>query len=134
MAAGYSGKENDNLEDTIDRNVLALIKLIDTKYVSTPTQFRPFDFGRKAQYFTLDVISDVAFGEAFGDLEADADVHEYIKTIETFMPALMIFSVYPGFYNWILESRVMRGFMPSDKDPIGLGKLKGFSFPILVFL
>lgn len=127
MAAGYSGKENDNLEDAIDRNVLALIKLIDTKYTSTPTQFRPFDFGRKAQYFTLDVISAIAFGEAFGDLEEDGDVHGYIKTIEMFFPALMIFSVFPGVYNWVLESRFMKGFMPNDKDPIGLGKLKGIA-------
>ncbi|CZR54663.1 related to pisatin demethylase (cytochrome P450) [Phialocephala subalpina] len=126
MAAGYSGKENDNLEDTIDRSVLALVNLIDKKYISSKEIFRPFDFGRKAQYFTLDVISDVAFGECFGDLESDGDMYEYIKTIETFMPALMIFSVYP-WLNKILESSFMKRFLPSDKDLTGVGKLKGIA-------
>lgn len=71
----YSGKENDDLEYTIDRNVLALVDLIHNKYISTSSEFKPFDFGRKIQYFSLDVISGIAFGEAFGELATDQDVH-----------------------------------------------------------
>jgi hypothetical protein len=40
------------------------------------------------QYLTLDVITDVAFGEAFGDLAGDEDVHEYIATIQALMPVV----------------------------------------------
>ena len=75
--------------------MLALIDLIHTKYTSTSSEFKPFDFGRKAQYFTLDVISDIAFGEAFGDIATDSDVHEYIKTTEETLPAIILTTILP---------------------------------------
>lgn len=124
MIFQYSGKENDNLENTIDRNVSALIELIESKYLSTNAVFHPFDFGRKAQYLTLDVISDVAFGQPFGCLESDSDVHEYIKTTEENLPAIILVSVLP-WLNWVLQSRIFKSFLPSDKDKLGLGKIIG---------
>lgn len=58
MVAGYAGKENATLEQDIDDCVRDLIKLIDTKYVSTPPdKIVQMDFARKIQYFTTDVIS-----------------------------------------------------------------------------
>jgi hypothetical protein len=48
------------------------------------------DLGQKGQFFTLDVISDLAFGKAFGYLEQDADVFDYIKIIEQYIPAMLI--------------------------------------------
>ncbi|KAK0367916.1 cytochrome P450, partial [Colletotrichum limetticola] len=62
MAGGYSGKEVVDLEAKIDESVLRLMSMIDA-YAS---QDKRFDFGLKAQYFTLDVISDLAFGKPFG--------------------------------------------------------------------
>ncbi|OHW98813.1 cytochrome P450 [Colletotrichum incanum] len=120
MAAGYSGKEVENLEAKIDQNVLRLVNLVD-KYVS---EDKPFDFGFKAQYFTLDVISDIAFGQPFGDLATDSDVHEYIKTMERNMPTILMTSVLP----WLLalfSSPIFRSMMPSEKDAIGVGKIMG---------
>ncbi|RKL19312.1 hypothetical protein BFJ68_g3586 [Fusarium oxysporum] len=66
MAAGYSGKENESLERTIDEHIAKLINLLETKYLSTDKDYRPVDFAQKIQFFTLDVISDLAFGQAFG--------------------------------------------------------------------
>lgn len=131
MVLKYSGKEVHNLEEAIDRNVLALVNLLDTKYISTSAQFRPVDFGRKAQYFTLDVISDVAFGNAFGFIATDSDVHDYIKTTEDTLPAIIMVSVLP-WLNWVLQSRLLKSMLPSDKDQLGLGKIMGsVFFPII---
>jgi hypothetical protein len=47
-----------------------LVKLVGN-YATTSGEFKPMDFGRKAQYFTLDVISVAAFGKAFGYLATD---------------------------------------------------------------
>ncbi|RDW68159.1 hypothetical protein BP6252_09555 [Coleophoma cylindrospora] len=126
MAAGYSGKENENLEETIDRNVSAFVQLINTEYISSSSAFKPLDFGRKSQYFTLDVISDVAFGNAFGFLETDSDVHEYIKTTEENLPAIIMVSVLP-WLNWALQSPILKSLLPSDKDQLGLGKIMGIA-------
>ncbi|KAK3956138.1 cytochrome P450 [Pseudoneurospora amorphoporcata] len=40
--------------------------------------FRPMDFALTAQYFTSDVISELAFGKGFGNCDADADVKGYL--------------------------------------------------------
>ncbi len=121
----YSGKENENLERSVDRNIQAFIKLINTKYITTDSEYKPLDFGRRAQYFTLDVISDVAYGKPFGFLATDTDVHEYIKTAEQVIPAAMMVTVFP-WLNRLLKSPLMKGLMPSEKDPIGFGKIVGY--------
>ncbi|KAK2589590.1 hypothetical protein QQS21_012733 [Conoideocrella luteorostrata] len=118
MAAGYSGKEVDNLEARIDQNILALVDLLESKYVSLD---KPFDFGRKAQYFTLDVISDLAFGRPFGDLATDSDVHEYISTSELNMPSVMLTTVFPWLMT-LLAFPLFKSVMPSEKDAVGIGR------------
>ncbi|KAK3210314.1 hypothetical protein GRF29_44g2335980 [Pseudopithomyces chartarum] len=82
MAAGYSGKENPNLEPTIDNYIHQLISLIRAKYLSSTTHSTPLDLAHKIQFLTLDVISDIGFGQAFGDLAADKDVDGYIAASE----------------------------------------------------
>ncbi|RDW73551.1 hypothetical protein BP6252_07458 [Coleophoma cylindrospora] len=126
MAAGYSGKENEDLEATIDRNIQALIGLIKTKYLSTDLESKPLDFGRKAQYLTLDVISDVAYRGAFGYLATDSDMYDYIKETEKVLPAALMVTVFP-WLNWVLQLSIMKAVMPSDKDPLGLGKIIGIT-------
>lgn len=121
MAPGYSGKDNDSLESDIDRNVEALVDLIGRKYVSKGTIFKNLDFARIAQYFTLDVISHVAFGKPFGFLENDEDVHEYIAMTEKSMPAMMAVSVMPWIAK-IMQSKLCRGLLPNEKDKLGFGK------------
>ncbi|WYZ41627.1 hypothetical protein EsH8_V_000522 [Colletotrichum jinshuiense] len=122
MAAGYSGREVENLEEKIDDNLLRLIRLIDD-YIDTG---KPFDFGRKAQFFTLDVISDIAFGEPFGFMATDSDVHGYIEQTEKAMPLFMAVTVFP----WIIRmfaSPLFRAVLPSEKDRLGFGKVMGIA-------
>ncbi|KAG9189115.1 hypothetical protein G6011_05983 [Alternaria panax] len=76
MTAGYLGKENESMEDTVDEQVAAIMNLIDTKYVSPGTKYRPMDFVLEAQYFTLDVISALAFGKPFGYLTQDMYLYD----------------------------------------------------------
>ncbi|KAF4881803.1 Cytochrome P450 monooxygenase lolP1 [Colletotrichum fructicola] len=116
--AKYSGKEVIGLEDRIDSSVRRLVELID-KYVS---ENKRFDFGLKAQYFTLDVISDLAFGNPFGDLASDSDVHGYIHTIEQKMPSIVVATVLPSLLT-LLSWPGLRWLLPSESDATGLGKL-----------
>ncbi len=95
-----------------------MLDLIDRKYVALN---QPFDFGRKAQYFTLDVISDLAFGKPFGDIATDSDVHEYISTMEVNMPNIILTSTLPWMLG-LLASPLFRWMLPSEKDVIGVGR------------
>jgi len=125
MAAGYSGKEVDGVEARVDKNILALVEdLIGTRYVD---RNKIFDFGRKAQYFTLDVISDLAYGEAFGFMREDADVHNYIKITEEQFSMLLALTIYPWIIG-VLSSKWLKRLLPGDEDPYGFGKFMGYFF------
>lgn len=80
------------------------------------------DFGKKAQYFTLDVISDIAFGTPFGFLQTDSDVYKYIETTEKTLPMVMISTVAP-FIVKIFASPLMKPALPSEKDIFGFGRV-----------
>jgi hypothetical protein len=121
MAAGYSGKEVENLESAIEARISDLLKLVNKYAVPAREKggregkgFRALDFGRKAQYFTLDVISSVAFGYTFGYLVQDSDVHDYIKITEEVLPAVMLVTVLP-WINWVMRTRLMKSVLPSDR-------------------
>ncbi|KAH9865978.1 hypothetical protein J1614_008542 [Plenodomus biglobosus] len=118
----YSGKENLALESDIDNRVLELLNLIRTKYTSSATQSRPVDIGRKLQYFTLDVISTVGFGEPFGDLEADADLHDVIKATKVGMTLITIFGAF-GLVPYLQWPLIARLLAPSETDKTGMGRM-----------
>lgn len=133
----YSGKENEHLEHSIDTNIALLVQLLESKYISTATEYKPVDFAPKAQYFTLDVISELAFGKSFGNLEADDDVSSYIKTMDGTFPMLVLVGAFP----WLAQLFFMRPFrslLPTAKDTVGMGKLMGFVhsrfLPLRLFL
>lgn len=124
--AQYSGKENEHLEHSIDNNIANLIKLIETKYLSTETELRLVDFAQKAQFFTLDVISDIAFGRKFGYLANDKDMFSYIKTTEDTIPVMILVGALPWLAK-VLHSRLFKSLLPTDKDVYGLGKVMGIA-------
>lgn len=118
----YSGKENEGVEETVDRNITALINLIRSKYLSTDSENKPMDFGRKAQYFTLDIISDLSYREPFGFLATDSNLYDYIDTTEKVFTAALMVTIFP-WLNWLLRPPLLKAALPSEKDPLGLGKI-----------
>jgi hypothetical protein len=109
----------ENFEKLVDQSIAALIELVG-KYATA--EYRPIDFGRKAQYFTLDVISSVAYGKPFGYLASDSDVYDYIQTTEKILPAIGIMTTFP-WINWVLRMDVVQKYLPSERDPVGFGKI-----------
>lgn len=126
MAAGYSGKENESMETTIETQIAALVELIESKYLSTAREYRPVDFAQKTQYFTLDVISHLAFGHAFGYLSKDDDVFDYIKITNSFIPIMLILANIPELAR-LLQSRLLRGLLPKESDKLGFGAFIGIA-------
>ena len=105
--------------------MLALVKLIDEKYVSATEQFKPIDIGRKAQYFTIDVLTSLAFGKACGDIETDSDKHKYIETVEEAGGAITLVFVLP-WISKLFKLPFLKALLPSEADTIGFGKVMGF--------
>ncbi|KAL0939968.1 pisatin demethylase [Colletotrichum truncatum] len=122
MAPGYSGRENLDLEPSIDDRVNDLLNLIRTKYISTDNEVVPMDLAKKIQYFTLDVISGVGLGKTFGMLKKDADVDDYLKSSEEGITAIsyaLAFGV-----SWLVHAPIIgRLVAPSPNDNNGFGKM-----------
>lgn len=83
------------------------------------------DLGVKAQYFTLDVISDLAWGEPMGFLAQDRDVFNYLKVTTMSIPAMMVLSTYPGLVS-LLQTPLLRPLLPRETDTNGFGALIGW--------
>ncbi|KAH7329439.1 cytochrome P450 [Stachybotrys elegans] len=124
MAGAYSGKESEAIEANVDLHVSKFIQLIENKYISTSDVFRPMDFAQKAQYFTLDVISDLAFSHAFGYLEADDDLYDYVKLTRAYIPVMVTFANIPSLARMI-QSPIFRGLLPKSTDKLGFGAFMG---------
>lgn len=112
------------MEATIDRQIASLIALIESKYLSTDKTSKPMDLGQKSQFFTLDVISDLAFGKPFGFLEKDEDVYEYISITEQYIPAMLVMANIPWLAR-LTHTRMFRNLLPNEADKLGFGAFIG---------
>lgn len=110
LSPGYSGKEVSAMESIIDESVAELMNLIEKKYLSDKDNFIPMDISEKTNFFTLDVISALAFGQGFGNLRDDndnpgiiQDLHKSIKMQALFheLPYLYLFWEKTGLLAWL---------------------------------
>jgi len=113
------------MESDIDEQIGSLKALIERKYLSTDKLVKPMDWGLVAQYFTLDSLTRVAYGDAFGYLETDSDVHEYIKTMEDSGIYFALCSDVPWLGRIFLSDFFLRLLGPSPSDSKGLGVMMG---------
>lgn len=126
MAAGYSGKENDHLESTIDTRVQELLELIQKKYLSSKEAgFRPMDWGQKSSFFTLDAVTDLAFGYPVGALEKDEDPYEFFAHMEPALIGGTPMTVYPWLAAFFQTKFMHRLVAPKADDSNGFGKMMG---------
>jgi hypothetical protein len=109
------------------------IHLIRTKYLSTTTSFKTMDLAEKAQFFTLDVITDLATGAPFGDLTSDADQHKYLRTASEAQPVFVMISSIPALTKIIQIPFIGKWLFPTSQDKIGMGKMMGCASSILYY-
>jgi hypothetical protein len=124
-AAGYSGKDVPTLESDIDCQVENMKCLIRKKYLSTSEENKPMDFALVAQYFTLDSLTKIAYGEEFGFTATDSDIHGYIKLVEGAMPLFALASDVPWVGSLISSQFMLKSFGPKPTDAGGMGKMIG---------
>lgn len=127
MAPGYSGRENHEIEATVDARVQEFVQLIKTKYLSTEDRARPMECAKKIQYFTLDVISSVGLGRPFGMLVNDGDELGFIKSAEEGLYKASVFIALG--LSWVTHIPWFgRLLSPSPKDSGGFGRILGICF------
>jgi hypothetical protein len=109
----YSGKEIAGLESHIDERVEEFCELINNKYLSEGPETREFDLAQTISYLTLDIITEIAFGDPFGFVKEDKDLWNYLKDLE--LGVSIMFSI--GLLPWL--SRLLK--LPFMVSLVGRG-------------
>jgi len=129
-AAAYSGRENPKLEEEVDYVIAEMVAKIREKYAISTGEgrgggvgFVPLDFAQMAQYFTLDSITKIAFGEEFGFLAREEDVHSYLQSIEDIAPIMHVSAEIPALASIVASPFVLKLAGPKLTDKKGLGRL-----------
>jgi len=91
------------------------------------------DFSAVASYFTLDVITDIAFGEPFGFLVENRDINGYCKVGRASIPIFEWFGVFPDLYKMLRLPGIRNLVMPSAEDTNGVGMLMRY-VSLLIFI
>ena len=119
------------MERRVDRQIQAFVDLIERKYVTEPGETpKPMEMGHRTQYLVLDMITDVTFGEPFGFLAGDEDVHRFVEINEGLLPIMGILGTMPWLVR-LLHSWPLKGAMPGDGDNVGFGTLMKYLPPPL---
>ncbi|KAK4160369.1 putative cytochrome P450 E-class, group I [Cladorrhinum sp. PSN259] len=121
LGPGYSGKDVDNLHSVVDHRIADFVSLIERKYLSTKDEFRPMDLAEKAQFMTLDVISDLAIGKCFECLNNDQDTYGQIAFVTGSLPLVVAMSIVPSSLA-LLQNPIARALLPKEKLE-GIGRM-----------
>lgn len=95
-----------------------MVKLIN-KFVDDG---EALDFGRLAQYLTLDTITDLAYSEPFGDLSSNEDKYDYIYELESSLPFIIQTTNLPWMMS-LLQFPMLSALTPNARNKKGLGKV-----------
>lgn len=126
----YSGRENDELETSIDERIQEYLTLIRTKYLSTDERIIPMDLAKKMQFFTLDVISAIGMGKCFGMLRTDADVDGYVSSAEAGFRMINTCAAV-GLTGLVHAPLIGRLLCPKPTDRTGFGAMMGACFRLV---
>ncbi|KIW94721.1 uncharacterized protein Z519_04698 [Cladophialophora bantiana CBS 173.52] len=122
MIGAYSGKEVDTLESDIDENLQRLLALIKREYNG-----KPLDMSLLASFFTLDVLSQIAFGDAFGFITANEDLYNFNKIANQFFKVIELI-VNHDTLRKLIQSRPMQKLLaPKGTDEFGQGRIIGIA-------
>ncbi|KAF2174256.1 hypothetical protein M409DRAFT_16520 [Zasmidium cellare ATCC 36951] len=122
LGPGYSGKEVPGVEAIIDKSVTEFVELVQ-QYVSTREVFRPMDLSEKVNFFTLDVISALAFGEPFDNLRDDKDNPGIIGDTQRSITLLAIFHELPYVYLFLEKTGLLERLQAFLGDDFGFNKV-----------
>ncbi|KAK0649868.1 cytochrome P450 [Cercophora newfieldiana] len=127
VAPGYYGKENYELEQSIDKNILNFIDLVRSKYLSTDEKTTPMDVAEKFHFLTIDISSTMGLGRSFGMLTADKDILDFGSASEK---GLLVGAAFMAAgLGWIARTPILGPMVVAQPgEPRGYGSILGAVF------
>lgn len=134
-ASAYSGRDNTALEGGVEDHVRELVALIRNKYLNKEVAAngggaqepsRLLDFSRIISFFTMDVITRAGFGQEFGYLKADEDLHDFLRSVRDNWSVVAVTLDVPWIRNVLYSNWFLRWFGPRTTDKAGMGKVMAY--------
>lgn len=127
IGATFGGREVPLLEPGVDEQVKSLINNIRQNLVNDTRNDSSslLDLAPLISYFTMDVITKVAFGQECGYLKANDDLHSFLREVRDNWPKIEMTVNIPLIRNIMLSPLFLKLFGPSVTDTKGMGKLMG---------
>ncbi|KAK4153255.1 putative cytochrome P450 E-class, group I [Chaetomidium leptoderma] len=126
LLPAWAGPGLSIMEGRVDSQVHEFLSLIERKYISTAGECKPMEFGHRAQFYTLDVVTSATFGKPFGFLKKDGDVNKYLEITESMMPMFGILGALPQLV-YVMHTWPFNYLMPGEGDKFGFGRLMKFA-------
>ncbi|KAI5858231.1 cytochrome P450 [Durotheca rogersii] len=130
-AAGYSGRDNPDMEVAIDSQIAHWVDVIRQKHLTTRAKLRSVDFASLSRKFTLDVITRLSYGRPFGFLDADGDLYGYMRQMDGSMKTMVLAQEIPFFRRIVFSPFVFGLIGPKATDKGGVGKMMAITRDII---
>ena len=125
LGPGYVG--NAHVEACINRQCARLVDLIERKFVSTSTEYRPMDLTAVSFFFAMDCVGDLSFGKPLGCLDEGRDVHKFMKerltSYKTLTGGVVFVDAIPKSASGKILKRVLKDELQKEKEKARSSKL-----------
>ncbi|KAK7956251.1 uncharacterized protein PG986_005473 [Apiospora aurea] len=131
-APGYSGRHGGvDFEDAVDRTIKYFIDAIRRRHLSSSKggddddDLVEVDFAHLIRFFTVDLITDVGYGQRFGFLDGKDDEYRYTYGIEQFEAVASILAEIPPLRHLLVSPLIAPLLAPRPGDKYGMGRISG---------
>lgn len=120
VAHGYTGREILDMEVGVDEQLGTLLSVVRDRYARTG---RHLELAEVTAFFTMDVITRLAFGEAFGYLAQETDLYGFLGSLRVLWPSMSTAADVSWVREIMFSKLFLRSLGPSPRDKTGFGAL-----------
>ncbi|KAK8045983.1 BcABA1- cytochrome P450 monooxygenase [Apiospora saccharicola] len=120
-AAAYTGREIPDLEDGVDEQLATFCDRLR----NYATSGRLLDLGPISNYFTVDVVTRLGFGQQFGFLADESDKYNFLHELKQLWPRMSTSADVPWIRAVLFSTPVLKLLGPKPRDKTGFGALMG---------
>ena len=119
---GYTGREILDMEIGVDEQIGMLLSVMRDRYARPG---RHLELAQVTTFFTMDVITRLAFGEAFGYLAQETDLYGFLRSLRVLWPGTSAAADVSWARSILFSKPFLQLFGPTPRDKKGFGALMG---------
>ena len=114
------------MEDNVNSRIDEWMRIVDKEWTSISGSTKVFDISTMTQYLAMDVITHLLFGETFGYVRTQSDVHGILQVVRERIPFVEVISLYTEFCTLILFISYIpwvKNILPNRQNNHGISRV-----------